>query len=103
VVPIVRPPVAESRVVVVADDESASGPSAIGISVLEGKKRRVDDSSEKGDVDNGEVEMVVLTEPRGGALTGPRVCNIGTVGGIRRGQGVPANLFVRRANRFVDR
>ena len=52
---------------------------------------------------NGGVPAVVPTGPRGGAPMGPRVMMAERVGGTRRGSGVPADLFVRRAYRFVDR
>jgi len=89
---------AEPRVALVVDEDG--GPSAIGVPVSEGKRRRVDDSSEEG----GDIEerVVVPTGPRGGAPAGPRLM-AERVGGIRRGSGVPADLFVRRAYRFVDR
>jgi len=88
---------AEPRVALVIDEEG--GPSAVGVPVSEGKRRRVDDSSEEGE----EQEGVVPTGPRGGAPTGPRIMVADRVGGVRRGSGVPADLFVRRAYRFVDR
>jgi len=86
-----RPSEAESRVAVVVDGDG--GPSAISVLVSEGKRRRVDDSSEEGDEDE---EVVVPTGPRGGAPVGPRLM-AERVGGVRRGSGVPADLFVRRA------
>ena len=92
-----KPSEAESRVALVVDDEG--GTSAIGYPVSEGKRRRVDDSSEEGEDD----EVVVPTGPRGGAPEGPRMMMAERVGGVRRGGGVPADLFVRRAYRFVDR
>ena len=61
----------------------------------------MDDSSEEGE-DDVEVSVVVPTGPRGGAPAGPRLM-AERVGGVRRGRGVPADLFVRRAYRFVDR
>jgi len=94
-----RPEVAESRVALVVDEEG--GPSAVGYPVSEGKRRRVDNSSEEGE-DDEEVSVVAPTGPRGGAPTGPRLM-AERVGGVRRGSGVPADLFVRRAYRFVDR
>ena len=94
-----RPGEAESRVAMVVDDEG--GPSAVGYPVSEGKRRRVDNSSEEGE-DDREVSVVVPTGPRGGAPAGPRLM-AERVGGVRRGSGVPADLFVRRAYRFVDR
>jgi len=97
VAPVAKPQVAESRVAVVVDD--VGGPSAIGYPVWEGKRRRVDNSSEEGD---DEEMFVVPTGPRGGAPAGPRLM-AERVGGVRRGSGVPADLFVRRAYRFVDR
>jgi len=62
-----KPSEAEPRVAVVVDEEG--GPSAIGVPVSEGKRRRVDDSSEKGE-DEVRMGVVVLTGPRGGAPTG---------------------------------
>jgi len=63
--------VAEPRVALVVDDEG--GPSAVGVPVSEGKRRRVDDSSEEG----GEEERVALPfVPLGPAEmvpVGPRV------------------------------
>jgi len=94
---VARPSEAKSRVAVVVDEEG--GPSAIGYQVSEGKRRRVDNSSEEGEDD----EVVVPEGPRGGAPTGPRIFMAERVGGVRRGSGVPADLFVRRAYRFVDR
>jgi len=96
---VAKPRVAESRVAVVVDEEG--GPSAIGYPVSEGKRRRVDNSSEEEEEDE-EVSVVVPTGLRGGAPAGPRLM-AGRMGGIRRGSGVPADLFVRRAYRFVDR
>jgi len=90
---------AESRVALVVDE--GGGPSAIGYPVLEGKRRRVDNLSAEGE-DDEEVRVVVPTGPRGGAPEGPRFM-AERVGGVRRGSGVPADLFVRRAYRFVDR
>ena len=81
-------------------DEEA-GPSAVGVAVSEGKRRRVDDSS-KEEGTEVKTSVVVLTGPRGGALEGPRLM-AERVGGVRRGSGVLADLFVRRAYRFVDR
>ena len=84
----------------VVDEEG--GPSAVGVPVSEGKRRRVDDSSEEGE-DEGMMGEGVPTGPRGGAPTGPRFM-ADRVGGVRRGGGVmSADLFVRRAYRFVDR
>ena len=98
VAPVAKPAVAESRVAVVVDEDG--GPSAIGVPVSEGKRRRVDDSSEEGgDIVEG---VVVPTGPRGGAPMGTRLM-ADRVAGVRRGSGVPADLFVRRAYRFVDR
>jgi len=97
---VAKPSEAESRVALVVDEEG--GPSAIGYPVSEGKRRRVDNSSEEGESDE-EVSGVVPTGPRGGAPTGPRIMMAERVGGVRRGSGVPADLFVRRAYRFVDR
>jgi len=96
---VAKPSGAESRVALVEDEEG--GPSAIGYPVSEGKRRRVDDSSEEGE-DDEEMSVVVPTGPRGGAPAGPRLM-AERVGGVRRGSGVPADLFVRRAYRFVDR
>jgi len=95
-----KPGGAESGVALVLVDEEG-GPSAVGVPVSEGKRRRVDDSSEEGGDDRG-MSVVVPTGPRGGAPEGPRLM-AERVGGIRRGSGVPADLFVRRAYRFVDR
>jgi len=97
---VARPGGAESRVALVVDEEG--GPSAVGYPVSEGKRRRVDNSSEEGE-DDEEVGVEVPTGPRGGALEGPRYMMAERIGGIRRGSGVPADLFVRRAYRFVDR
>jgi len=96
---VVRPSEAESRVALVMDE--GGGPSAIGYPVSEGKRRRVDNSSEEGE-DDEEVSVVVPTGPRGGAPAGLRLM-AERVGGVRRGSGVPVDLFVRRAYRFVDR
>jgi len=96
---VARPPVAESRVALVVDEEG--GPSAVGYPVSEGKRRRVDNSSEEGDNEE-EMDVVVPSGPRGGAPGGPRAM-ADRVGRVRRGSGVPADLFVRRAYRFVDR
>jgi len=96
---VARRSVAESRVALVVDEEG--GPSAVGYPVSEGKRRRVDNSSEEGK-DDERMSVVVPTGPRGGAPTGPRLA-VERVGGVRRGSGVPADLFVRRAYRFVDR
>jgi len=96
---VARPSEAESRVALVVDEEG--GPSAIGFPVSEGKRRRVNNSSEEGE-DDEEVSVGVPTGPRGGAPAGPRAM-ADRVGGVRRGSGVPADLFVRRAYRFVDR
>jgi len=86
-------------VALVVDEEG--GPSAVGVPVSEGKRRRVDDSSEEGE-DDERVSVVVPTGPRGGAPAGPRLM-AERVDGVRRESGVPADLFVRRAYRFVDR
>ena len=94
-----RPSGAEPRVALVMDEEG--GPSAIGLRVSEGKRRRVDDSSEEGEEEE-KMDVVVPTGPRGGAPAGPRLM-AERVGGVRRGSGVPADLVVRRAYRFVDR
>jgi len=96
---VARPSGAESRVALVVDEEG--GPSADSVAVSEGKRRRVDDSSEE---EGAEVRtsVVVPTGLRGGALEGPRLM-AERVGGVRRGSGIPADLFVRRASRFVDR
>ena len=96
---VAKPSETESRVALVVDEEG--GPSAIGVPVSEGKRRRVDDSSKEGGEDE-EVSVVVPKGPRGGAPAGPRLM-AERVGGVRRGSGVPADLFVRRAYRFVDR
>jgi len=94
-----KPGEVEPRVALVVDEEGE--PSAIGLLVSEGKRRRVDDASEEGEAGRG-VNVVVPTGPRGGAPEGPRLM-AERVGGVRRGSGVPADLFVRRAYRFVDR
>jgi len=94
---VAKPGEAESRVAVVVDEEGR--PSAMWFLVSEGKRRRVDNSSETGD---NEGMVVVPTGPRGGSPTGPRLM-AERVGGIRRGSGVRADLFVRRAYRFIDR
>jgi len=96
---VAMPSGAESRVALKVDEEEGS--SAIGYPVSEGKRRRVDDSSEEGE-DFGRMEVVAPTGPRDGASEGPRFM-AERVGGMRRGNGVPADLFVRRAYRFVDR
>jgi len=46
VAPVAKPAVAESRLVLEVDEEG--GPSAVGYPVSEGKRRRVDNSSEEG-------------------------------------------------------
>jgi len=94
-----RPSEAEPRVALMLDEEGE--PSAVGLQVSEGKRRRVDDSSEEGE-DEVRTGVVVPSGPRGGAPTGPRLM-AEREGGVRRGSGVPADLFVRRAYRFVDR
>jgi len=91
--PVAKPEVAESRVAVVVDD--MGGPLAVGFPVLQGKRRRVDNSSEEGgsEVGDGVVESVVPLGPREGAPTGPRLERFG---GRGRGSSMPADLFVRR-------
>ena len=91
---------AEPRVALVVDEEG--GPSGIGVPVSEGKRRRVDDLSDEEGEENVGMSVVVPKGRRGGAPTGPRLM-AERVGGIRRGSGVLADLFVRRAYRFVDR
>jgi len=100
---VAKPDVAESRVAVVVEDEG--GPSAVSFPVSEGKRRRVDNSSKEVEsvMDERGVVTVVPLGLRGGALLGPRAYMADRVGGIRRGNGVLADLFIRRAYRFVDR
>jgi len=92
VAPVAKPVVAESSVAMVVEDRGR--PSAIGYPVSEGKRRRVEDSSVEKDDRDEEVTVVVPSEPRGGATMGPR--------GMNSGRGVPADLFVRQAYRFVN-
>jgi len=90
---VATPEVAEPDVEV-GDDEEDCRSVVTGV----GKKRRLEDEG----VEEVGTSVVVPTGPRGGARTGPRLMPE-RVGGIRRGSGVPADLFVRRAYRFVDR
>jgi len=76
------------------DDEDDCRSVVTGV----GKKRRLEDEG----VEEVGASVVVPTGPRGGAPTGPSLM-AGRIGGIRRGSGVPADLFVRRDYRFVDR
>ena len=96
---VAKPSGAESRVTLEVDEEGE--PAAISVPVSEGKRRRVDDSCEEGE-EEVRTSVVVPTGPRSGAPMGPRLM-AERVGGVRRGTGVPADLFVRRAYRFVDR
>jgi len=90
---VVTPEVAEPDVAE-EDDEDDCRSVVTGI----GKKRRLEDEG----VEEVGKSVVVPVGPRGGARTGPRL-RAERVGGVRRGSGVPADLFVRRAYRFVDR
>jgi len=94
---VVAPSEAESRVAMVVYE--VGGPSAIGVPVAEVKRRWVDDLSEEGE-DEVRTSVVVLTGPRGGAPMEPRLM-AESVGRVRRGSGVQADLFVTRAYRFV--
>ena len=64
----------------------------------------MDNSSEEGESEDGDenVEIVVPLGPRCPAPTEPSAMRTDRVAGVRRGSGVPAALFVRRAYRFVD-
>jgi len=89
---VATPEVAEPEEEVDDDDDCRSVVTGIG------KRRRLEDEG----VEQVGTSVVVPTGPRGGAPEGPRLM-AERVGGIRRGSGVPADLFVRRAYRFVDR
>jgi len=93
----------EMAELIVAEDDDED--DCCSVVTVTGKKRRLDDGGDVGGVEevNGDrLAMVVPVGPRGGAPAGPRLM-AERVGGIRRGSGVPADLFVRRAYRFVDR
>jgi len=64
-----KPDEAESRVALVVDEEG--GPSAIGYPVSEGKRRRVDNSSEEGENERRKVPFVPLG-PAAMVPVGPR-------------------------------
>ena len=98
VAPLAEPRMAETRVALMVDEEGEA--LAVGVLMSMNKRRRVDESVESDDGDgiSGVVEIPV--EQRREPPTGPRVERIG---GIRRGNGVPVDLFVRRAYRFADR
>jgi len=81
---VATPEVAEPVEVEEEDDDCRSVVTGVG------KKRRLEDDG----VEEVGTSVVVPTGPR---LMAERV------GGVRRGSGVPADLFVRRAYRFVDR
>jgi len=89
---VATPEVAEPVEEVDEDDDCRSVVTGVG------KKRRLEDEG----VEVVGLSVVVPTGPRGGAPAGPRLM-AERVGGVRRGSGVPADLFVRRAYRFVDR
>jgi len=89
---VATPEVAEPEEEVDDDDDCRSVVTGIG------KKRRLEDEG----VEEVGRSVVVPVGPRGGAPAGPRVM-AERIGGVRRGSGVPADLFVRRAYRFVDR
>jgi len=94
---VATPEVAESDV---AEDEDDDDCRSVVTGI--GKRRRLDHEGEGEGVEEIGMSVVVPTGPRGGAPTGPRLM-AERVGGVRRGSGVPADLFVRRAYRFVDR
>ena len=111
VAPEAKPPVAESRVAVVVDE-----PEVAIVRLPKGKRRRIDGEEEEVEVvgseaEESEVGIIVATSipvaPRGMQIVG--VAPVGPrlmaerVGGVRRGSGVPADLFVKRAYRFVGR
>jgi len=89
---VAEPDVAEDE----GDDDCRSVVTGIG------KRRRLDDEGEGEGVEEVGTSVVVPTGPRGGAPAGPRLI-AERVAGVRRGSGVPTDLFVRRAYRFVDR
>jgi len=102
VAPEAKPPVAESRVAVVVD-----GPEVALVRLPKGKRRVIEvegneEEESEEEVDRMRTVVEVPTGPRGGAPEGPRLM-ADRVGGVRRGSGVPADLFVKRAYRFVDR
>jgi len=94
---VATPEVAEPGVAEFEDDDDCRS-MVSGI----GKRRRLDNEEEGEGVEEVGTSVVVPTGPRGGAPAGPRLMTE-RVGGVRRGSGVPADLFVRRAYRFVDR
>jgi len=94
---VATPEVAEP---VVAEDEEDDDCRSV-VTVTGNKKRRLESLADGGVGRVGE-SFVAPTGPRGGAPMGPRLM-AERVGGTRRGSGVPADLFVRRAYRFVDR
>jgi len=94
---VATPEVAEPDVAEEDDEDDCRS-----VVTVTGKRRRLDDEGEGEGVEEVGTSVVVPTGPRGGAPAGLRLM-AERVGGIRRGSGVPADLFVRRAYRFVDR
>jgi len=68
---VTRPSRAESRVALEVDE--VGGPSAIGVPVLKGKRRRVDDSGKEGEEENRLAVPFVRLGPAAMVLVGPRV------------------------------
>jgi len=95
---VATPEVADPDVV---EDEEEDDDCRSVVTVTGNKKRRLESLAEGG-VERVGASVEVPTGPRGGAPAGPRLM-AERVGGVRRGSGVPADLFVRRAYRFVDR
>jgi len=97
---VATPEVAEPEVEEVEEDDDCRS-----VVTVTGKRRRIDGGDEEDGsevVGGGRLPVMVPRGPRGGAPAGPRLM-AERVGGVRRGSGVPADLFVRRAYRFVDR
>jgi len=101
VAPVAKPAVAESRVALVVDE-----PEVALVRLPKGKRRRtiVEEGSEveESEKEGMKEDVVVPAGQRGGAPTGPRFM-AERVRGARSRSGVPEDLFVRRAYRFVDR
>jgi len=83
---VAKPAVAEPMVEVDEDDDDCRS-VVTGV----GKKRRLEDEG----VEEVGTSVVVPTGHSGEVPTGPRLM-ADWVGGVRRGRGVPADLFVRR-------
>jgi len=97
---VATPEVAEPDVEGEDDDDDCRS-----VVTVTGKRRRLEDGDDGEGVEEvygSGLGLRVSTGPRSGAPAGPRLME-GRVGGVRRGSGVPADLFVRRAYRFVDR